>query len=267
MQTNQQFCFNRFVRFAKHNLILNYRQLLMVWGALSVAIFFFCLSLIANDNVSWNTRQAWRFPYAMVFFGAGIFISGMAFSYFRSKARTLSSLILPVSAIERLLYELFDKVVLFVALYPFVFYLFSNLAVSVRNAIDPYTEVKINGQVTFPYDYISFPELWGNHEGFLMVLGFGILAFLIAFAGAAVFRKYPLLKTILFAGVVVVFVISYFYVLIGVLRIDTPWFADIIDHWIITRDNLPYFLSAIWVPLGLIILAYTYFKLKEKEVR
>ena len=267
MQTNTFFSFYRFARFAKHNLILNYRQLLMIWGALIVTIFFFCLFVIADDSSSWNASQLWQFPYAMVFLGAGMIISGMAFSSFRSKERTLAALMIPVSAIERLLYELIEKVMLYVAMYPFVFYLFSNLAVWVRNAIDPNTQVKTNGEVTFPFQYLSFSNLWENHEGYFMVLGLGILAFLMAFAGAAVFRKYPLLKTILFFGGVVLVAIGYFYFLFGILRIDQPWFADIIDQWEITINNLPYFLSAILVPMGLIILTYSYFKLKEKEVR
>lgn len=267
MQTNTFFSFYRFARFAKHNLILNYRQLLMIWGALSVTIFFFCLFVVADNTNSWNTRQSWQLPYAMVFLGAGMIISGMAFSSFRSKERTLAALMIPVSAIERLLYELIEKVILFVAIYPFVFYSFSNLAVWVRNAIDPHTQVRINGEVTFPFQYLSFSDLLGNHGGFFLVLYFGILAFLMAFAGAAVFRKYPLLKTILFLGGVVVVVMGYFYLLFGILRIRKPWIADIIDQWEITIINLPYFLSAILVPMGLIILTYSFFKLKEKEVR
>lgn len=273
MKTNQIFNFTRFGRYAKSTLILTYRQTLMIWGTIATSIFLLSLffMVLAHD---WNNNE-WIRAFFIVLFGGGIIYAGMSFPSFRKKEKTIVSLMVPVTALERFLYELLEKIVAFLILLPLFFQIFSSFAVFVSNAAEPgkitTEEYMINNTVvkfqSFPYDYIS----WGSaiksfEDGLLfMILSFAFFAFTLAFAGAATFRKYPLIKTIVFCGAVIAMVSWYLYILIEKINLRHPWIANLEHQWSAQQGFMTG--SIILIISSLIMLTFTYFKIKEKEVQ
>ncbi len=264
MKTNQIFNFKRFGRYVKSTFIMSWKTSLMYWGTIATAVLVISLFNMANIHSSWN-RQGWMPIFLILFFIGGILYAGSAFSAFRRKERSIAALMLPVTAFERFVYELFSKVVLFFALYPVVFYLSSSFAVLVRNAVQPET-LAVRNIDSFPFKLVSLQELFtkspnGQAE---LIISLAVLAFVLAFSGSATFRKLPLVKTIVFIGVVMATVAGYAYLLIEKLHIRHPWIEELGDHWSKTQT-----LTFVNLALGfvsLVALAFAYFKLKEKEV-
>ena len=273
MQTNQIFNFSRFGRYAKSTLILTYRQTLMIWGTIATSIFLLSLSFMILAR-EWNNNK-WIPAFFIVLFGGGIIYAGMSFPSFRKKEKTIAFLMVPVTALERFLFELLEKIVAVLIILPLFFQIFSSFAVFVRNAAEPgkvtRVEYTINNTVvnyqSFPFEYIS----WGSaiksfEDGLLfMILSFAFFAFTLAFAGAATFRKYPLIKTIVFCGAVIAMVTWYLYILMEKIQLRHPWMENLEHQWSAQQGFMTG--SIILIISSLIMLAFTYFKIKEKEVQ
>lgn len=264
MKTNQLFNIKRFGNYSKCSLISNYRQILLFWGAIWFAIFAFSLLSMRRVNVDWNSG-GWIPIFLSVFYIGGLLYIGFAFPVFRNKKRTLTELMIPVSAFERFLYEFAEKIVVFFILYPAVFYFSSSMAVGVRNAFP----VGISGPVvanTFQYKTVSFEMLSRGIEPglFSMMVVATVMAFIIALAGAATFRKLPLIKTIVAIGLFFLVCIGYMYLLFEKLGLRHPW-LEFAERNMTAQQG---FMLGLWmfVFISIVALGFTYFKLSEKEV-
>jgi len=273
MQTNQIFNFSRFGRYAKSTLILTYKQTLMIWGTIATSIFLLSLSFMIFAR-EWNNNQ-WIPAFFIVLFGGGIIYAGMSFPSFRKKEKTIVSLMVPVTALERFLYELLEKIVAFLILLPLFFQIFSSFAVFVRNAAEPgkvtRVEYTINNTVVnyqfFPFEYISWGSAINSFEiglPFIIIL-FAFFVYTLAFAGATTFRKYPLIKTVVFAGALLAILVGYTLLLQKKLHLLHPWIEPLGDTW--SKESFIAFAAFILILVSLVALAYSYFKIKEKEVQ
>jgi len=266
MKTNQIFNFKRFARYAKSTLALNFKQTMMMGGVIVISIFIISLIAMAQNTSQWN-KEGWIPVFIVNYFVVGIIYAGFAFSQFRSKEKTIMSMMVPVTPFERFLYEFIEKIASFILLYPILFWVFSSLAVFVRNSIPfEYTKIEVNGFKTFPFEIISYQQPIANTEDGLisMLFTLSIFLFIIAFAGATTFRKYPLVKTIVFVGAVIGIIAGYFAVIFEKFQLKNPWIANL-EHTMKAEQG---FLtgSILLTIASLIVLSFAYFKLKEKEV-
>lgn len=265
MKNIQFFNLKRFGKYAACSLISNYRQTLLFWGAIWFAIFAFTLISIANSHSMWNYDN-WIPLFIIVYCISGLLYTGFAFPSFRNKKRTYNELMIPVTAFERLVYEFFEKIVVFIILYPPIFYISSSMAVGIRNSLSFGTiNVEFNGFTTFPFEVISFDKLNANMEPglFGMLFMLSVLGFVLAFAGAASFRKLPLIKTIVIVGLIFLTCIGYMYLLFEKLNLHNSWIANL-EHDITAKQGFAIG-ALVFGLISLTALAYTYFKLKEKE--
>ncbi|HOO84007.1 MAG TPA: hypothetical protein PLS94_05565 [Prolixibacteraceae bacterium] len=219
-----------------------------------------------NTHSHWNSN--WDVIFMFGFYITGLLYSGFAFTAFRSKERTITELMIPVSAFERFLYEFIYKIVFFLLLYPSIFYVSSSMAVGFRNALAIPSKVSsatVNGISTFPFETVSFQKLTSDLEPglFGMIFTLSVLAFVLALAGSATFRKLPLIKTIVFVGLLMLSVIGYTYLLFEKLKLDQSWMVKL-EHNVSSEHG---FLigTLVFAFIGLVAMAFTYFKLKEKE--
>jgi len=266
MRTIKLFNMKRFGRFAKSTICLNYKQTLMMCGVLAISIFVISLIAMAQNTSQWN-KDGWIPVFIVNYFVAGIIYAGFAFSQFRSKEKTIMSLMVPVTPFERFLYEFIEKIASYILLYPFLFWIFSSLAVFVGNAYPTKNiSVKVNGFTTYPFETISYQQPIANAENGLipMLFALSILAFTLAFAGAATFRKNPLVKTIIFVGVVFGIIAGYIYLIAVKLKLQYPWIEILKDY--LQKEQAFVILTIILLAFSLITFCYSYFKLKEKEV-
>jgi hypothetical protein len=266
MNTNKIFHFNRFARYVKSTILQNGLQTTMVWGAIATVIFLVSMTMMSRNTSHWN-NQAWIKMFVILYFVAGIIYAGLSFSSFRSKKRTMGWLMLPVSAFEKFVYEFIERIVLFLVGYPIVFYLSTSFAVLVRNSTKIGKTIMVNGKQTFPFEYVFYEELITNSpegQGGLILAG-SFLIFTLAFAGAASFGKNALIKTIVFVGLIIAIVAGYFYSLFEILNLRNTWFELHLEK--LSKPQGLMVMDWMFILFILTALAFSYFKLKEKEVR
>jgi hypothetical protein len=265
MKTIQIFNFNRFGKYAKSTIAITYKQNLLAWGALVTFIFLASLIAMADNSSNWN-RDGWIPLFLGIYFIAGIIYAGVSFAPFRSKEKTIMSLMMPVTPFERLLYEFLEKVVVYIILLPIVFYLFSTFALVFRNIFEPHQMVTVNGINSFPFKPVSWSTLIKASDGFFAAFfSLSVFLFSLSFTGAATFRKYPLIKTVVFVGVVLAVIAGYFVLIFQKLQLQNPWLESIGDHW--SKEQGVTLMVSLAVVASLITLAFAYFKLKEKEAQ
>jgi hypothetical protein len=260
MKTNQIFNFKRFERYSINSFILNYRQLSLMGGVSIVGILLTCF-LTTNNNGQMNDNY-WRDLFFFLFSVFGLLFVGTAFNSLRSREKTLWFLMVPSSIFEKFLYNLIERIVLFFLVFPVIFYLFGNLALSIVRFINSIRGESIDQLLDFSIWMFFKKESWG----FICLLMTGAFFFLsLAFAGATTFRKYPLIKSIIFVGSVIILSIGYIYILTQKLHLNNPWIRTIGDR--LNNDQAMFLVSLTMFLSGLITLAFAYFKLKEKEVQ
>ena len=259
MKTNQIFSLKRFCNYTASNLTLHYRQLLLMTGAVSAGLLLF-LSFLMLVNHSWNENQ-WIPFLIFVVPVAGLLYVGSAFPALRSREKTIGFLMIPVSSFEKFLYEFIERIVLFCVFFPILLYLVGNLAFGIIEAIKHSMDINFSAE---SLSYLQFFEKVMPEEGVnLIVLG-SLAALSLAFAGAVVFRKLPLIKTIIFVCAVLFSIVGYIVLIFEKMHLNQPWlepfFQNLEKHKIFTLFAVLLFIFI------LIILSYAFSKLKEKEV-
>lgn len=265
MKTNQIFSLNRFGRYAKCTFISNYRQTLLFWGAIIFIIIAISMFVMRSVHSGWNMR-GWEPIFILGFYFAGAIYAGFAFPGFRSKERTQTELLIPVTNLERLIYEFFVKVIAFIILYPIVFYISSSVAVGIINTFHLNTvNATLNDISTFPFKTISLASLIKPMPPgvFTMICMLSVAVLTIAYAGAATFRKLPFIKTVVFTGSVLLSGIAYISLISKRFSLENSW-PNFFAHRFTEKQG---FLigTLVFAFITLVALVYTYFKLKEKE--
>jgi len=229
-------------------------------GVSVVIIILTCFfTLRTNGRMSYDY---WRNIFFFLFSVFGLLYVGTAFTSLRSREKTIWYLMIPSSVFEKFLYSFLERLVLFFILFPTIFFLFGNLAVSIVRFINSMFEVRVDQLINFSFSLLFDKEEWGFK--WLMITGaFFFLS--LAFAGAATFRKYPLIKSILTVGGIILLIIGYIFLITQRLGLNNPWIRTVFDHF---NDNQAMLLvSIITFFAGVLALAFAYFKLKEKEVQ
>jgi hypothetical protein len=264
MRANQFFNFDRFCNYTTCAIISNYRQIILFWGAVFVAIFF---TALINSKGFYNNNGSFMPIFLLGFYISGLLYSGFSFKAFRSKERTVTELMIPVSTFERFIYE-FVNVVSFWLIFPIVFFMSKSLAfVTWRiffNSEVLLLKPTIANSSTNGLDYGFFISISGFEPGFLgMIFMISVSVFALAFAGAATFRKAPLIKTIVFVGSVLLSIIGYLYLIFEKCKLQQSWISNI-EHNVTAQQGFQIG-TIIFAFISLVALLYTYFKLKEKE--
>lgn len=259
MKTNQLFSLKRFWTYAVSSLTLHHRQLLLMTGAVSAGLLLF-LSFLMFINRNWHEHQ-WIPVLVFVVPIAGLLYVGSAFPDLRSKEKTIGFLMTPASSFEKFLYEFIERIVFFCILFPILLYLVGNLAFITTEAIKHTMGIPFDAE---SLSYRQFPNKILPEEGKnLLALG-ALSALCLAFAGAAVFRKFPLIKTIIFVCIVLFSIVGYFVLIFERMHLNRPWLEPYLEN--LGKQNILSLFAVLLTIFILVILSYAYFKLKEKEV-
>ncbi len=258
MKTNQFFSLKRFYNYTASSLILRYRQLLMMIGAASAGLL---LSMFFFMSMQYNWKMNEWIPYCIfTLSAASLLYIGSAFPALRSREKTINFLMTPASTFEKFLYEFIERIVLFCILFPILLYLFGNLALEIVRGI------KQSMGDNFPSEYLSCQLLFEDvpSKAIKMIVLGALAAFSIAFAGTVVFRKLPLIKTIIFVGIVFLAVVGYCILIFEEMKLNFPWIEPFFRGK--SKEEVFSLFAVLLLILNLIILCYAFFKFKEKEV-
>lgn len=261
--SNNIFSRKRFLLLFKQHVIHQAQLLLLSTGAY-VGVIFIVLSLaqVGNDLQPHGLEnfQGFLIGFVTVF---GILYVGHSFPAFRSKESTIYYLMTPASVLEKFVFEFVSRIGIILLSLPLLFwvtfhlqgYIFSIFTVEVFNPIGMQNLVIID-DVPADYQFLIYS----------LVTGAVLFALSLAFTGAAMFTKQPLVKSLFAVAVIVMFFVGYSYIVIehlGVGRYNPP------DRMLLVPLHEDSALQAVTVALfaGTVVMLFVAFrKLKEREV-
>lgn len=257
---NQIFNLSRFIKYGTYQFRMRNKAMLLTVAGAFIALIFLMFFVISTSH-RWNANS-WQLTFYLTGAVAAILYIGNSFPYFRKKDTSVGMIMLPASVFEKFVYEYLSRVVLFTLLFPIFFSFVAHLVVPLVQYIFPK-----KGITSFSFDLL-FPVY--NRESDTLIAYYIIPALYILItslflAGAVIARRYPLVKTLVSIGVFVLSIIGYFYLILEKINLENGlgYFAERI--WGQPEDAIKTIFALI-VVTSITNLAYTYFKLKEKEV-
>ena len=261
--SNNIFSGRRLVLLYKQHIILN-TQLLLLSAVAYIGVIFIVLSLAQADN-SLHPHDRGAFHGFLIGFVAvfGILYAGHAFPAFRSKESTINYLMVPASVLEKFVFEFISRIGVILVMLPVLYWATFHL--------QGYFFTIFTDETFFPIglEYLVKVDLPGADYPFLIyaltTTGL-LLAFVVAFTGATIFNKQPLVKSLFAVALIVMFFVGYSYIVIehlGVGRYNPPE-----NMILVPMDELRVLqLVTIGLITTMVVMLYVAFrKLKEREV-
>jgi hypothetical protein len=261
--SNNIFNAKRFGLLFKQHLIHNAQFLLLSIGAY-VGVIFIVLSLVQiGNNFKPHPFENFQIFLAVFVTVFGILYVGHSFPAFRSKESTITYLMMPASALEKFLFEFLSRIGIILLTLPFLYwvtfhlqgYFFTILTDQVFESVGLQYVVKLEG-IPPGYEFLLYS----------MITGGVFFSLSLAFTGAAMFTKQPLVKSLFAVAMVVMFFGAYSYIVIehlGVGAYNPP------DHMLLVPLKEDTTLMAVTIALfaaTAVMLFVAYRKLKEREV-
>ena len=274
------FSFHRFTLLLKQHWAENKkRYILSFFAFIGLLVIWFLFIMLTNEYYPMaEGLQEVTFFFSL--FAIGSFYASQIFRELGSRSRGINYLMVPASAMEKLLCSLTFSVVLFFIIFTAAFYLSDGLMVLIANALHPSynvagaegTQVKASLINVFNY---SEPGQNDNMNPYILLLFLAIQSLFIL--GSVYFEKYSFIKT---AISMFVFMLIFFLI----LYVFNEWlmppggFHEGFSSYRVIGDNNKEVLVQLpdWVgPLlrGLLMYALppffwtvTYFRLREKQV-
>jgi hypothetical protein len=260
--SNNIFSTKRFLLLFKQHFIHNAQFLLLSTGAY-IGVIFIVLSItqVGNNLQPHNLEifQGFFVGFVAVF---GVLYVGYSFPAFRQKESTINYLMMPASVVEKFLFEVVSRIGLILLMLPLLYwltfhlqgYFFAIFSHETFEAIGIHQLVKID--VPADYRLLIYSVITA---GVLFVCS-------LAFTGAAMFTKQPLVKSLFAVALVVMFFVGYSYIVIeplGVGQYHPP------DRMLLIPSEEDNALKTVAIALfaGTAVMLFVAFrKLKEREV-
>lgn len=254
MKSNQIFSLKRFYSYSISSLMLRYRQLLWLCGATAAGIYFSSMFFM-NNSRSWTNNEWSAFSFFAFVVTALLFI-GSAFPALRSKEKSITFFMTPASTTEKFVYELAERLLLFLIVFPILLTLFGNFAIETLRVIRSTYGHTLNAESLSIANMLTIIPA----KVYKVIIPTILSVASLAFAGTVVFKRLPLIKTAIFAGSVFLLILGYFYVMMEKMHLRHPWIAGMEEKQIFNLFMI------IGLCAMISILAYAFFKLKEKEI-
>lgn len=254
---NQIFNLQRFFTYGKYTLLVNWRKRALTAAGLIVALI---VTLLFNlkMNRGYHLESIIGISGTIVL----ILVFANAFPSLRQKESTMHFLTIPASNTEKFIFELISRFFTLFVIYPALLKLIGNLTIKIFAKIEASTK---GLDIPRVYELISFDKY--IDDTFAKSILFIIAISIILFVGSTVFKKNPLLKTMLFIGAISGTISLYFITLTQKIM---PQMMNG-NHLFFKSSKIdPEIWNTLWL-IALIIfsiwsLSYAFFKLKEKEI-
>jgi hypothetical protein len=261
--SNNIFSGKRFLLLFKQHFIHNAQFLLLATVAY-IGVIFIVLSItqVGNDLQPHNLEsfQGFLVGFFIVF---GILYVGYSFPAFRSKESTINYLMLPASVLEKFVFEVVSRIGLILLMLPVVYWVTFNLQGYFFEIFTEKSFESIGAQYIVKLDDVPAEYRFLIYS---IITGGVLFALSLAFTGAAMFTKQPLVKSLFAVAVVVMLFGGYSYVVIehvGLGRYQPP------DHMFLVPLEEDKVMKAVGVALFVataVMLFVAFRKLKEREV-
>jgi hypothetical protein len=257
MKASQIFSPSRFVLLIRQDFQHHYKLLLITAAGFCGGLFILLFMMkIVHGLHAWGVTEFFE-TFVIVFVISGVLYSGNAFPGLRSREKSYSFLLNPASVLEKFLLELTTRIIAFIVLIPLMYLAVFNLEGLFLQLI--YPEFRFTA-----FSFFDVPAYRGGPWVFALAISCSLLALTLPFAGAAIFQKYPLVKTLFSVALLFffhLFLIFFFMETLGFERYAVN--ADIL--WMRDEHDLIKFLTVYAVIANGVMVAVAYLKLKERE--
>lgn len=261
--SNNIFSRKRFALLFKQHFIHNAQLLWLSTGAY-IGVIFIVLSIAQMSN-DLRPHDLSNFQALLVTFVSlfGILYVGHSFPAFRSKESTINYLMMPASVLEKFVFELVIRIGIILLMLPLLYwitfhlqgYFFTIFTGETFEPVGVHYLVKL-GDKPVEYPFLIYSMIAG---GVLLVLS-------LAFTGASMFTKQPLVKSLFAVAMIVMFFVGYSYIVLehfGLGRYNPP------ENMILAPSDEENALGTVTVAFftGTVVMLFVAFrKLKEREV-
>lgn len=260
--SNNIFNSKRFGLLFKQHFIHN-AQFLGFSAVAYVGVIFIVLSVVQVGNSllphELEAFQGFLVAFVTIF---GVLYVGHAFPAFRSKESAISYLMLPASVLEKFLFEFVTRICLVLVTLPLLYWITFHLQGYV---FDIFTNEDFKPFGLHYMFEIDIPEGY-EHLVYLLATGGVLLVLSLAFVGAAMFTKQPLVKSLFAIALLVMFFATYIYVIVEYLGVGTynpPESMMLVPH---EEDQILMSIAVLVFASAALMLFVAYRKLKEREV-
>ena len=212
---NNTFSFDRFAALIKQGFIHDYKMYIMSLVGFSGGLFIVSFLFHLSQSTTILPPGTITILYILTFIVSGLLYAGAAFSGFRSKEKCIWFLMNPASRLEKFLWEYISRILLFMLVVPILFWAVYNSESRIFSVLYP----------SFSYQYLPFfliprhiPQPGGlNPYPLIISLSFFVLT--VPLAGASIFNKYPLIKTLFVVSIIFFFHLFLVYFFVEVLNL------------------------------------------------
>ncbi len=227
--------------------VYNKKLILLSLGGFTTGLFVFLYGVHTITNFTpWRWNEGFAL-FAFLFTILSVAYAGFAFPGLRTKEKAHSYLMVPATISEKYLFEFLNRIILFLIVMPLLYWLVYNLEGYWARMLHP--EFGFAG-----FSYFQ-KEALGNPWLKVMSMFQGLLLLTAPFLGAVVYRRYPIVKTFLWA------------ILISVVHMILAYIWQRNFHGGFESLNNSMILPALYMVLiNIGVLTLSYFKLKAKQV-
>jgi hypothetical protein len=260
--SNNRFSSKRFGLLFKQHFIHSSQSLILSATAY-LGVIFIVLSLTqVGNNLQPHGLEAFLgflVGFVTVF---GLLYVGHAFPAFRSKESAINYLMLPASVLEKFLFEVVSRIVIVILMLPLLYWVAFHLQGYFFGIFTP--------EAFKPFGIHHMVDLDVSEDSsiiiYFLITGGVLFVLSLAFTGAAMFTKQPLVKSLFAVAMVVMFFAGYSFIVIeklGLGKYNPP------DHMLLVpleEERVMMFFSVALLAGTAVMLFVAYRKLKEREV-
>jgi hypothetical protein len=208
-----------------------------------------------------DSFQAFLIGFVAVF---GVLHAGHAFPAFRAKESTVNYLMVPASALEKFVLEFVNRICITILVLPLLYWITFHLQGYFFNIFsdEAFQPVGLKHLVS-----LDMPE--PGADSFLiygLVTAAILLALVLAFTGAAMFNKQPLVKSLFAVALIVMGFTGYSYIVLEHLNVGRYNPPDTMVLLPMKERDVLLFLSIMIMLTNVVMLFVAFRKLKEREV-
>jgi len=257
MKQNNILNFNRLYLVLKRDIFINLKTIIIAFGVLYAIflipyLFGFIRDTVLDSSISITEMELSKKYYTGFFIIGILLFAGSAFKDFRTKLKTQNYLLIPASTTEKFISVLAISTIGYILTYFVTFIVFNVLLIGIGKMFSV--------SVAF-FNVFADPNL-------LQIIGLFLIFQSMFLAGAATFKKTPLLKTPLIAFAVLIgysFLIGLAaFLIFQTLHLEMNFGPNVSPN--IDIDFLKYTGKTLLYITPFVFWAITFFKLKEKQV-
>ena len=263
MKTSDTFNISRFGLLIKQHLIHNHRMLIISVVGFCGGLFMLLLIIQAMNEFEAWTQNAFDTTFLTIFIGSALLYTGTSFPGLRTREKSYGYLLNPASTLEKFLFELTSRIILFIILIPLMYWIVFNA--------EGYFLQALHSKFQFvPRTFSQFPLVKVSENSpvpywiITMSCAFGLLIFTLPFTGTTVFTKYPLPKTLFAVAIIFFFHLFLVFFFLEILDFGSngPRDGKVLG---MDAEGAIRFFTIYAVIANVVLLTAAYFKLKERE--